>query len=133
MADTPTEKLRLKTDDKTLWVTTERGLEVFIDDTLPDNGLSINSNGEIIATKGESGNPGSSGSVNLPGNGIGDPSLKTTDPVHLIGLNSTVSRHKHYTGTDTNIKTNDGVFVSSVDSSGNLVEGCLAHHIIRGG
>lgn len=126
-------KIMLNPDNSTLWVTTTRGLEVLIDDTLPDNGLSINSNGEIIATKGEPGKAGTSGSVNLPGNGIGDPSLKTTDPVHLIGLNSTVSRHKHYTGTDENIKRNDGVFVSSVDSNGNLVEGCLAHHIIRGG
>ena len=35
-----------------------------------NNGLSINSSGEIVATKGKDGNPGSGGSINLPGNSI---------------------------------------------------------------
>ena len=44
-------------------------------------------------------------------------------------MNSTVSRHQSYTGTNQNIKDNDGV-VMSVITNGNITGG-LAYFIIN--
>lgn len=94
----------------------------------PYQGLSFNANGEIIATKGRDGSSGS-GIRNYPGNGIGPPSQASNVPLPIIGMNSTVSRHKSYTGSNTFIKENDGVIMSTI--SNQSVVGGLAYYIIQ--
>lgn len=88
-----------------------------------DNGLSFDSSGNLIATPGSSG----SGIFNLPGNGFG--TTTSMDPMTTAGLNSTVSRHKKYTGNSAFIHNNDGVVVTKL-TSGNIDANCLAKYII---
>lgn len=88
-----------------------------------DNGLSFDSSGNLIATPGSSG----SGIFNLPGNGFG--TTTSMDPMTTAGLNSTVSRHKKYTGNSAFIHNNDGVVVTKL-TNGNIDANCLAKYII---
>lgn len=88
-----------------------------------DNGLSFDSSGNLIATPGSSG----SGIFNLPGNGFG--TTTSMDPMTTAGLNSTVSRHKKYTGNSAFIHNNDGVVVTKL-TNGSIDTNCLAKYII---
>lgn len=88
-----------------------------------DNGLSFDSSGNLIATPGSSG----SGIFNLPGNGFG--TTTSMDPMTTAGLNSTVSRHKKYTGNSAFIHNNDGVVVTKL-TNGSIDSNCLAKYII---
>ena len=75
-----------------------------------NNGLSTTLN-MIIATKAPDGSPGSSGTMNTPGNAIGPIDATSSTQLQTVGFNSTVSRHKKYTGTDSFLKNNDGVII----------------------
>lgn len=88
-----------------------------------DNGLSFDSSGNLIATPGSSG----SGIFNLPGNGFG--TTTSMDPMTTAGMNSTVSRHKKYTGNSAFIHNNDGVVVTKL-TNGSIDANCLAKYII---
>ena len=127
-------KLCLKVNGNGLSLTNENGIAIKLASPTIDHpyqGLAFSEFGQLIAVKGAQGPSGDTSTSNLPGNGIGDPSLHTTDPMSIIGANSTVSRHKNYYGTNTFIRENDGVCVSAVDSNGSIIAGCLAHYIIN--
>jgi hypothetical protein len=89
-----------------------------------DNGLSFDSSGNLIATPGSSG----TGIFNLPGNGIGPKD--SMDPMTTAGMNSTVSRHKKYTGNSAFIHNNDGVVMTKL-TNGAIDTDCLAHWMIQ--
>ena len=91
-----------------------------------NQGLQFDENGKLMFV-GSGLTPSSS--INTPGNGIGKPSDPDTEPLYTIGMNSTVSRHQSYTGTNQNIKDNDGVVMSQV-TNGNITGG-LAYFIIN--
>lgn len=94
-----------------------------------NNGLSI-SNGMIVATKAPDGTPGTGGSMNTPGNGIGPIDATATTSLQTIGFNSSVSRHKKYTGTNSWLKTNDGPVMTKLNGDILVADGSVASYMI---
>ena len=117
--------LRVKVDNTTV-KSEENGKISLKLSSEPNQALSFDENGKLIAV-GSGLVPSSS--INTPGNGIGKPTDTNTEPLYTIGMNETVSRHQSYTGTNQNIKDNDGV-VMSVITNGNITGG-LAYFIIN--
>ena len=96
----------------------------------PNQGLSFDASGNLIATPGSS---SGSGIFNLPGNGIGPSDNNDMSvTIDIVGMNSTVSRHKKYTGQSTFIHDNDGVVISKL-SGGNIASDCVAYYMINPG
>lgn len=94
----------------------------------PDQGLSIDGNGKLIATRATPVEPSPTSTVNTPGNGVGSPSYTPSSALATVGLNSTVSRHQSYEGTDSFIKNNEGVIMSTI--TGENITGGLAYYMI---
>ena len=94
-----------------------------------NNGLAF-SNGKLVATKAPDGSGGSGGTMNTPGNAIGPVDVTENTSLNTVGFNSTVSRHKKYTGTNSWLRTNDGP-VMTKNSNGQMVPyGSVAHYMI---
>lgn len=94
-----------------------------------NNGLSF-SNGKLVATKAPDGSGGSGGTMNTPGNAIGPVGATENTSLNTVGFNSTVSRHKKYTGTNSWLQANDGP-VMTKNSNGQMVpNGSIAHYMI---
>lgn len=123
-------EIRINVDAKSLGFDSNNKLVVKIAPKAnhPYQGLSFNGSGEIIATKGADGSSGS-GIRNYPGNGVGPPTQASNVSLPIIGMNSTVSRHKSYTGSNTFIKENDGVIMSTVSNQN--ITGGLAYYIVH--
>lgn len=94
-----------------------------------NNGLSI-TDGKIVATKAEDGSPGSGSTMNTPGNAIGPIDATSSTSLRIIGFNSTVSRHKKYTGTDSWLKINDGPVMTKLSESSLVADGSIASYMI---
>ena len=120
-------KLALSVDDETLTINNENKVEIKISADA-NNGLSFDNNGKLIATKAGG---GSSSGANTPGNAIGPATTDTTasTPLSILGFNSSVSRHKKYTGTDPFIHENDGPVMTSFEN-GSLSTQCIAQYMI---
>lgn len=94
-----------------------------------NNGLSTTLN-MIIATKAPDGSPGSGGTMNTPGNAIGPVDATSSTSLQTVGFNSTVSRHKKYTGTDSWLKSNDGPVMTKLSGSSLVANGSIASYMI---
>ena len=94
-----------------------------------NNGLSI-TDGKIVATKAADGSPGSGGTMNTPGNAIGPTDATSSTSLQTVGFNSTVSRHKKYTGTNSWIKSNDGPVMTKLLGSSLVANGSIASYMI---
>lgn len=94
-----------------------------------NNGLSI-TDGKIVATKAADGSPGSGGTMNTPGNAIGPTDATSSTSLQTVGFNSTVSRHKKYTGTNSWIKSNDGPVMTKLSGSSLVANGSIASYMI---
>lgn len=94
-----------------------------------NNGLSI-TDGKIIATKAADGSPGSGGTMNTPGNAIGPTDATSSTSLQTVGFNSTVSRHKKYTGTNSWLKSNDGPVMTKLSGSSLVANGSIASYMI---
>ena len=92
-----------------------------------DNGLSFDENGKLIATKGSGSSSSSDG--NTPGNAIGPIDTTSSQKLPILGYNSSVSRHKKYTGSDPWIKNNDGPVMTKLEN-GDLSQNCVASYMI---
>ena len=94
-----------------------------------NNGLSI-TDGKIVATKAADGSPGSGGTMNTPGNAIGPTDATSSTSLQTVGFNSTVSRHKKYTGTNSWLKSNDGPVMTKLSGSSLVANGSIASYMI---
>lgn len=97
-----------------------------------DNGLSLDSSGNLIATPGSS---SGTGIYNTPGNailGTVNPDTHKANQIITVGMNSTVSRHKKYTGQDNVIAENDGPVMTKIEGT-SLSTDCIAYHMIHNG
>lgn len=94
-----------------------------------NNGLSF-ANGKIVATKAPDGSPGSGGTMNTPGNALGPINASETDSLPTIGFNSSVSRHKKYTGTNTFLQNNDGPVMTKNNDGQMVPNGSVAMYMI---
>ena len=94
-----------------------------------NNGLSI-TDGKIVATKAADGSPGSGGTMNTPGNAIGPTDATSSTSLQTVGFNSTVSRQKKYTGTNSWIKSNDGPVMTKLSGSSLVANGSIASYMI---
>lgn len=95
-----------------------------------NNGLSF-TNGKIVATKAPDGQSGSGGTMNTPGNAIGPTSTSASDSLANVGFNSTVSRHKKYTGDNVFLKNNDGPVMTKNNGTSMVVDGSIAAYMIK--
>ena len=93
----------------------------------PNQGLSFDASGNLIATPGSS---SGTGIFNLSGNAIGPVDAAMDLPLEIVGMNSTVSRHKKYDGTSAFIHNNDGVVMTKF-TNGALDEHCVAYFILN--
>lgn len=96
----------------------------------PDQALSF-SGGKLIATRGQSGTPGPNATTNTPGNGVAPPNYSSTQGLRILGMNETVSRKCSYTGSDTFVKSNDGVQMVVMNSDNSAIAGGLAYFILH--
>lgn len=94
-----------------------------------NNGLSI-VNGVITATKAPDGSSSESENMNTSGNGIGPINVDASTPLSTVGFNSTVSRHKKYTGDDQWLKDNDGPVMTKVSGSSLVANSSIASYMI---
>lgn len=94
-----------------------------------NNGLSL-SGGKLIATKAPDGASGSGGTMNTPGNALGPTTATENTSLPKVGCNSTVSRHKKYSGTDTFITENDGPVITKVVNESLPRESSIASFMI---
>ena len=84
----------------------------------------------IFTASNPDGSGGSGGTMNTPGNAIGPVDVTENTSLNTVGFNSTVSRHKKYTGTNSWLRTNDGP-VMTKNSNGQMVPyGSVAHYMI---
>lgn len=120
---------KVKVDSSTI-ITDENGKLKLKLSSDANNGLSFDASGNLIA------NPGSSsgtGIYNTPGNailGVVNQTTHKADPIITVGMNSTVSRHKKYTGVDNVIIENDGPVI--VKMSGTTISSdCLVDFILH--
>lgn len=122
---------KVKTDNYS--VTTENGLLKLKLSSMPNNGLSFDASGNLIATPGTS---SGTGIYNFPGNGIGPADIEEHAagdidvPLNIVGMNTTVSRHKKYTGNSAFVHNNDGVVMSKLDGT-NIATDCVAYFMIN--
>jgi hypothetical protein len=93
------------------------------------NGLSFN-DGKIVATKAADGTGGDPATSNKPGNGIGPVTADADTYLGIVGYNSTVSRHKKYTGTDRFIQENDGPVMTKMDGDHLMAGASIAAYMI---
>jgi hypothetical protein len=94
-----------------------------------NNGLSFDASGNLIAIPGSS---SGTGIYNNPGNGIlGTVNSEThkADTIEIVGMNSTVSRHKKYSGTDQVVVDNDGPVMSKLSDT-TITSDCIAYFMI---
>ena len=94
-----------------------------------NNGLPFDASGNLIATPGSS---SGTGIYNNPGNGIAGVVNSEThkmDNVTVIGMNSTVSRHKKYSGADQSMINNDGPVLSKLSNT-TITNDCIAWYMI---
>lgn len=98
--------------------------------TDPNQGLSFDASGNLIATPGAS---SGTGITNISGNAIGPVSATENTPLPIVGMNSSVSRHKKYEGQSAFISNNDGVVMTKLtdDPSNPLSPDCLAYAILH--
>lgn len=95
-----------------------------------NQGLSFDSSGNLIATPGSS---SGSGIFNIPGNCIGPADNNDMSTLlDIVGMNSTVSRHKKYEGQSEFIRANDGVVISKL-SGNTIASDCVAYYMINAG
>ena len=94
-----------------------------------NNGLSF-VNGKLIATKAPDGTPGSGGTMNTPGNALGPITATESTYLQTIGFNSSVSRHKKYTGADTFLQDNDGPVMTNNYNGEMVPNGSIATYMI---
>lgn len=94
-----------------------------------NNGLSFK-DGKIVATKATNGTPGWEGTMNTPGNAIGPITAMETDSLPILGFNSSVSRHKKYTGDDEWLKENDGPVMTCLEGKSLKDKGSIASYMI---
>lgn len=124
-------KIKLNVDNNT--ITTNKGkvhVKLAPIEKYPNQGLSINENGELIATRGTTGEDGVTGMSNNPGNSIGVE--EADEPMAVLGCNSTVSRYKPAEESSGRFcKTNDGVVVCKLNIDGNIIGG-LAYYLLLG-
>lgn len=102
---------------------------------LANNGLSLDpSTHKLVATKAPDGRPGSGGTMNLPGNGIGPTNASMSTRLSVVGFNSSVSRKKKApAGSKQYSIDNDGPVMCRL-SGGNLVaNGSVAYYMIQHG
>lgn len=98
--------------------------------TRANNGLSFDASGNLVATPGSS---SGTGIYNVSGNAIGPSDLTNehiNDPLTIVGMNSTVSRHKKYTGSSAFIHNNDGAVMSKMTANGDIDPDCIAYYMI---
>lgn len=120
--------IKVNVDNKSIESDSNNKLKLKLS-TQQNQGLSFDANGKLTATKAEPVPPSPTSTVNTPGNGIGPTSYESTKPLYIVGMNSTVSRHQSYTGTNTFIKNNDGVVMTTMQN-GNVVGG-LAYYMLN--
>lgn len=94
-----------------------------------NNGLSF-VDGKIVATKAPDGSGGSGGTMNTPGNAIGPIDATENTSLNKVGFNSTVSRHKKYTGSDNFIQANDGPVMTKNENGQMVPYKSIAHYMI---
>lgn len=133
MADEETKTLKLNLDPDGYGLKADYNHGLYVDLYTPDNehpyqSLHFTTDGKLASRLGNTGETGE-GEPNKAGNGIGDPAIKTGG-VPILGANKTVSRHKSYTGDDSDVKTNDGVVMAKLDANGEIIGG-LAYEILR--
>lgn len=95
----------------------------------PNNGLSFIT-GILTATKAPDGSGSSGGTMNTPGNGIGPISSTPSTTLDILGMNSSVSRHKKYTGGNTFIRENDGPVMTKLNNGSLVSNGSIASYMI---
>ena len=95
----------------------------------PNNGLSF-VNGKLVATKAPDGTPGSGGTMNTPGNALGPITSTESTYLQTIGFNSSVSRHKKYTGMNTFLQDNDGPVMTNNHNGEMVPNGSIATYMI---
>ncbi len=95
----------------------------------PNQGLSFDSSGNLIATPGTS---SGTGIYNTSGNAIGPTNAGMSDPLNVVGMNTTVSRHQKYTGMDSFIHDNDGPVMTKLTGN-TIANDCIAYFMINAG
>jgi hypothetical protein len=118
--------IRVNVDERTITTDSNGKLKLKLSSD-PNQGLSFDASGNLVATPGGSSGGGFS---NISGNAIGPADATETTQLPIVGMNSTVSRHKKYTGDSAFIHNNDGVVMSKL-SSGSLTNDCLAYYMIN--
>lgn len=124
----PEINLQLNPDNKSLGFDSNKLCVKISPDS--DNGLSIDGNGDVVATKAPDGDPGTGGTMNTPGNALGPSNATATTPLRIIGCNTTVSRHKKYSGSDTFIQDNDGPVMTKLSNQTLVTNASIAAWMI---
>lgn len=119
-------QLKLFVDEQTIKINNNGKAELKLSADA-DNGLSFDANGKLIATKSAGGGSDSDG--NTPGNAIGPIDATSSQKLPILGYNSSVSRHKKYSGSDPWIKNNDGPVMTKLENGG-LSQDCVASYMI---
>lgn len=94
-----------------------------------DNGLSFDASGNLIAVPGSS---SGTGIYNNPGNGIAgvvNSETHKADEITIVSMNSTVSRHKKYSGGDQSMINNDGPVLTKLSDT-TITDDCIAWYMI---
>ena len=97
--------IQVMTDNKSIEGGSDNAIRIRISNGT-NNGISINEEGLLVATKGNPGKPGTGGTMNKPGNSIAG---NVSESVSILRCNSSVSRRQ--LGDDPD---NEGVLMSAV-------------------
>ena len=119
--------LKFKVDNKTLTTDENGKLKLKLS---PDanQGLSFDENGNLVANPADG---GVEGIYNTGGNAIGPTGVEADEELPIIGLNSTVSRHKKYTGDYIIFRYNNDGPVISAFTNGSISDQCIAYYMIH--
>lgn len=121
--------LQVTVDSKTITFDEHGAMKLKLS-SAENQGLSFDSSGNLIATPGSS---SGSGIFNIPGNCIGPADNNDMSiTLDIVGMNSTVSRHKKYEGQSEFIRANDGVVISKL-SGNTIASDCVAYYMINAG
>lgn len=120
-------QLKVNVDESS--ITSDNGVLKLKLSSEPNQGLSFDSSGNLIATPGAS---SGTGIYNTSGNGIGPTNAGMSDPLNVVGMNTTVSRHQKYTGMDNFIQENDGPVMTKL-SGNTIANDCIAYFMINAG
>lgn len=120
-------KLELNPDMQTLGFS---GNKMCIKISSKENNGLIFKDGKIFARKAANGTDGWGGTMNTSGNAIGPITSTETDHLETIGFNSSVSRHKKYTGSNSFLKDNDGPVMTLLEEGSLKEKGSIASYMI---